>query len=122
MATTALTLQTVVRTGLNPSLVAAASGDGNVFDNSSKRVFLWVDNQDASPTTVSIDTPNDVDGISIPSKDISVPAGAARLIGPFPEMYNQYDSDNSIEQAVLVTYSSVTSLTVGAIYLPVAAA
>jgi len=122
MATTALTLQTIVRTGLNPSLVAAASGDGNVFDNSSRRVYLWVDNQDASPTTVSVDTPNAVDGLAIPSKDISVPAGEARLIGPFPAMYEQYDADNTIEQAVKVTYSSVTSLTVGAIYLPVAAA
>lgn len=122
MATAALSLQTIVRTGLEATLVAADGGDGNVFDNASKRVFLWVNNGSGGDITVSIDTPNTVDDLAIPAKQVVVTAGEARLIGPFPAMYEQYDADNSIEKAVLVTYSSVTSVTVGAIYLPVAAA
>lgn len=122
MATTALTVQVISRTGLGPTYASAATGDGNVFNNSGRNVFLHVKNASGSPITVQIDTPGLIDGLNLPTKDISVPATTGeRMIGPFPVMYEQYDSDNSIAAAVKVTYSAVTSVTVAAIQLPMAA-
>jgi len=120
MATTALTVEDIARTGLEATYNAAASGDGNAIDNSSHRMFLHVVNGSGGSIDVTVQTPNTVDGLTIQDLVVAVPAGEDRFIGPFPDMYDQVDADNSIPTAIKVTYSSVTSLTVAAIRLPAA--
>ena len=75
-----LTVQQVTQTGLNPSLVAAAGG-GDEFVNGGD-IFVEVDNQDASATTVTFETARQVEGFDVDDLAVSVPAGERRLIGP----------------------------------------
>lgn len=115
MATTLIALQTTSRQGLQLTTQAAASGDGNAFDNSNQDVLLFVNNGGGGSINVSVDTPESYDGIAIPAQVIAVPAGQARYIGPFPSRYSQVDTDNNLGRAVKVTYSGVTSVTVACI-------
>jgi hypothetical protein len=120
MARTLIALQDTTRDGLDATYDAADGTDGNSFDNDSQAVFLHVKNGGGSPITVTIDVApiNDIDGITIPGKDVSIPAGEDRFIGPFPRsVYSQEDVDNTIDQAVFVDYSDDTSVTVAAIQL-----
>lgn len=110
MAATALTVQQIVRSGLKPSL-AAANADGNYFDNNG-RVYLEVKNDDTASKTVTIQTPGTVDGLAIADLEVTVTAGESRKIGPFPT--NIYNDANG---RVNVSYSDVTSVTVGAFRL-----
>lgn len=101
-----LTKQSVVRTGLEPSYDAASSG-GDEFANTGAE-FIHVKNGDGSPHTVTIETPNLVDGtLAIADRDVVVPAGEERMIGPFPVgTYN--DGDGLVQ----LTYDAVTSVTI----------
>jgi len=105
MAASALTVSTVARAGINiTDLDAAANADGNFFTNTGHE-FLYFSNGDGSPTTVTLVYSATTDGQAITNKTVSVPAGKAMLIGPFPvDLYN--DSNGRMN----VTYSSVTSL------------
>lgn len=112
-----LTVQDITSAGLNPSLVAADVA-GDTFDQTSsrERVFLYVDNGDASSMTVTVTAENTSKEVSnwgsLTASDVSVavPAGEFRLIGPFPS--------GPYTDTPAITYSSVTSVTVGAIRLP----
>lgn len=116
MAFTELTVQPIVRTGLNPTLSAVTAG-GESFINDGK-TFLYVDNAGGSPTSVTIDTILTETGLTIPDLIVSVPAGEFRLIGPFPSsVYSQEDTDNGLSAAVKFTCSPTTSVTAGAIKL-----
>lgn len=106
-----LSIQIVTRDGLNPSFTAAAGG-GDQFPNTG-REYLEVVNNDASPTTVTVATPNTVDGQSITDRQVSVTNGQSRKIGPFPPSI--YNDGNGLVQ---LTYSKVTSLTVGVFRVP----
>lgn len=118
MATTAWTIEQATRDGLDATYQAAAGGDGNVFNNKGRKVFLHIKNANGAQITVSIDTPNAVDGLTVPSKDIAIPNGGERFIGPFIALYEQEDADNSIDQAVKVTFSATTGVTVAVVKLP----
>jgi hypothetical protein len=109
MAASALTPVQVVRAGTTDTL-AAANVDGNYFANTGKE-WLEIANADASPMNIVIKAL--VDGVSISAfRTIAVAAGARKKIGPFsPSPYN--DADNRVQ----VTYSAVTSVTVGVFYL-----
>jgi hypothetical protein len=88
-------------------LLVAASGGGDSFPNDG-HMFFDVNNASGSPITVTFVTPALVQGIAIADPGISVPAGLRRKIGPFqPDLFN--DATGS----VAVTYSGVTTLTVG---------
>ena len=104
-----LTTQVITRTGtgLTPALVAAAVG-GDSFVNTGKE-FLEINNASGAPITVTFALPYTVDGIAVPGKAVAVPAGQRRFIGPWPaSFYN-----DTTTQQVAVTYSGVTSLTIG---------
>lgn len=119
MARTELTLQATVRTGLDPAYVAATV-DGEGIDNLSQRVMLHVKNAGGGAVVVSIDTPGTVDGLAIPSLDVTVPAGEERFIGPFPRnVYNQDDSagDTEIAEAVFIDTDTQTGITLAAFLL-----
>jgi len=108
MARTTLSIQDIVRSGLNPSY-EAANADGESVDNNG-RVFLHIKNGSGVSVTVTIQTPGTVDGLAVADRTVVIPAGEERMPGVFPPAdYNQSDG------AVYVDFSAVTTVTVAAI-------
>lgn len=106
-----LTVQSIVKTGLNPTLVAA-SGGGDSFANTGNEE-LDVVNGGGGAITVTIPAQKGCDefGVTNTAHDIvvSVPAGQTRRIGAIaPRQYND------VNGRAQVAYSGVTSVTVGA--------
>ena len=102
-----LAVQSVVRAGLEATFAAAAGG-GDEFVNTGSE---WVEivNGDASDMTLTIETPNSIDtDLAITDRTVVVTAGETRKVGPFPTA--TYNDANS---KVQLTYSAVTSLTIG---------
>ncbi|MBU0846543.1 hypothetical protein KKH23_05085 [Patescibacteria group bacterium] len=100
-----LTAQTISRSGLKAVYSVAASG-GDEFANTGSE-FIHVKNDDGSSHTVTIETVATVDGLAVADRDLAVPAGEDRMIGPFPTgTYN--DSDGKAQ----LTYDAVTSVTI----------
>lgn len=100
----------VVPTGVQESLSAAAGG-GDEFVNEGNTMFI-VNNGDVSAKTVTFDSPNaDNFGVTDASHDAvkSIPAGETHIFGPFRK-----DQFNDANGRVQVSYSAVTSVTVGA--------
>ena len=104
-----LTVNSVVAAGL------AASGTfdtpeigGDTFVNRGDlRTFLAVDNQSASPVTLTVTTPTTLDGMAVADRAVVVPAGQMVFVGPFKaSTYNQAD-----EQVGFVL-SAITDVTV----------
>lgn len=98
----ALALQVLVPGGSASTMTAAAGGgdtapcgDGN---------FLEVLNGDASSKTVTLATPGTYQGLAIADRAVVIPAGERWKI-PLPQ--------NTYGQDVTITYSAVTSVTVG---------
>lgn len=103
-----LATQSVSRAGLSPTYAAAAAG-GDRFTPGAG-TFLHAKNASAGALTVTIVTPRtDAYGNTIADNAISVPAGGERLIGPFPAQAYGSLTDGLAD----ITYSAVTSLTVG---------
>ena len=108
MARQSLSVQDIARSGLSPSY-SSAVGDGHSVQNNG-RVFIHVKNGDSSSKTITIQTPGTVDGLAVADRDVSIPAGEERMIGPFPPgQYNQSDGD------IYVDYSATTSVTIAAL-------
>jgi hypothetical protein len=108
MAVTALAVQQISRAGITPAFTSA-NADGHTILNDGK-TFLEVRNADGSAITVTIDTPQTVDGLAVASRTVSVGATTGvKMIGPFPLDYNQPGTEY-----IQVTFSAVTSVTVGA--------
>lgn len=121
MARTVLTVQEIVRTGLNPTFTPADATNGHSFDNTGENVFIHVKNGDASSHTVTVTTPNSVDGLALADLSVSVPASGERIIGPFPNaLYGTIDTDPTpdIDPAIFVDIDVDTSVTIAAIRLP----
>lgn len=105
-----LTVTKITRSGVLESLVAASS-TGDQFPNDGK-VFLVVRNGGAAAITVTVDATSSVKGVPFQDVQFSVAAGETRFAGPWPpEIFN--DSNGRVN----ITYSSVTSVTVGAFSL-----
>jgi hypothetical protein len=103
-----LTVQQIVRTGLNPSYQAAAGG-GDSIPNSAGRVFLHVKNGGGSSINVTLNSQTNCDQGFDHDEVVAVPNGGERIIGPFPARFQ--DSSGNVQ----VTYSAVTSVTVAAL-------
>ena len=97
------TVESSSRDGLDPTANAVASEDS--FTNDGK-TLIEVINADASPNTVTIVTQSTVDGLAVADKTVVVPAGEARIIGPFPKQIY-----NNTSGAVVVQHSNTTSNT-----------
>jgi len=98
------TAQVISRSGLEP-VYTAADVAGDEFVNTGRK-FFHIKNGDGSPHTMTIETPNTVDTLAIADRDVVIPAGEERMIGPFAGgTYN--DSAGSVQ----VTYDAVTSVT-----------
>jgi hypothetical protein len=102
-----LTVQVVPTSGAAPTFASAsAGGDQAPID---KTYFLVVRNGGASPITVTVVTPGTVKGLDIADAALSVPAGGSGFI-PLDAIYR-----DPVTGRASVTYSAVTSVTVGVI-------
>jgi len=112
---TVLTVQEITRAGksVTEQLAAATATHGDKFLNDGK-TFLRIKNGDASPITVTIQTPGTVDGQALADLTVTIAATGDgdgldfQDIGPFTAIYNQSDG------YVWAVCSAVTSVTVGA--------
>lgn len=95
--------------GAEAALVAAAVG-GDQFANNGK-TYLKVTNGGGAPITVTIAAQQSCDQGSLHNITNSVTNGTTELMGPFS---SRYTDGNGFCQ---VTYSAVTSVTVGAFAL-----
>lgn len=110
-----LTVQEISRSGkaVSKPLIAATATHGNKFRNNG-RTFLRVKNGSVGDITATFNTPGMIDGQEIEELTMTVKAaddenGLDFLdIGPFSAVFNQADG------YVWVTFSSVSSVTVGA--------
>lgn len=109
----ALTNQTIVRTGLNPSYVAAAGG-GDTCDPGAQ-TFLHVKNAGGGSITVTcaVQAGDPGTGLVIADLAVSVTNGQERMIGPLPGNFFANPTTGKVD----ITYSGVTSVTVGAFNL-----
>lgn len=100
----ALTLQVLVPGGSASTLVAAAGGGDTC--PAGDGIFLEANNGSGAPITITLATPGTVDGLAIADRAVSVPAGERWKI-PVPRLFAGADGQCAI------TYSGVTTLTVG---------
>lgn len=104
-----LATQTITRAGLASAYTAAAGGGDKLTPDGS--TFLHVKNGGGSPITVTIVTPRDViPNVATADVAVSVPNAGERMIGPFPAEHFASTTDGMAD----ITYSGVTSVTVGA--------
>lgn len=103
-----LSVQQVINTGLVPSFAAATAGGDKIPPGDT--TWLYVKNGGVASVTVTVDSVapssygTDVDLV------VAVAAGAERLIGPITAQRFAAVADG----LATVTYSGVTSVTVGA--------
>lgn len=73
-----------------PAPVAADTTNGNVFTNDGN-IILVVDNAAASPVDVIFPFPSyqDVDGVALPDKTVSVPASSRLYFRLNPDYYGE---------------------------------
>lgn len=106
-----LTYQQASIQGAAYASAAANVGGDKVAPHSRGAVI--VENGDASPITVTIAVPGtDKYGQARPDIPVTVAAGAAKIIGPFPA-----DLASDVDGLVAITYSGVTSVTVAAVLI-----
>ena len=103
-----LTYTTVSHLGATPTM-AAASGGGDKIARHPSGVVV-VRNGDASSKTVTVVVPGSAYGQARPDYTYVVTAGSTAFLGPFPD-----DLVDPTDGLVSLTYSAVTSVTVGAI-------
>jgi hypothetical protein len=114
MAYNSLSIQTIIKDGLEPVYGTATLTDGDRFRNSGKE-FVHVINGGGSPCLVTIPTPATISGLDIEDKVVTVPAGEDRMIGTFePGLYNQPAGGTDAGE-LYVEYDQVTTVTVAVI-------
>lgn len=112
MARTALTVNTISRTGVDSAdTLAAANADGHYVQNGGD-VFLEVLNANASTCTVTVQTPRTIDGLAVAEMTVDVAQNERMLIGPFPPLtFNQTGTNAG---CIYVDFSAVTDVTIAA--------
>ena len=96
--------------------LAAASGGGDTLANLKGNVFLVVNNGGVGSinvTLAAVATSRPADGpypaMTLGNNVVAVGAGVQKIIGPIPSAFNDASGN------IAVTYSGVSSVTVGAI-------
>lgn len=107
----AITVTEIPKTGVAPPSLSAANAGGDTFVNDGK-TFLHVANGSGGALTVTVDAQRLCDQGFDHDAIVSVPAGTERYIGPFPK--NIFNTTGGVCD---VSYSGVTSLTIGALKL-----
>lgn len=109
----ALTPVTLSRAGVNSASGAAATVTvGDTFVNDGATAFL-VKNGSGASITFSVPFGQTVDGQTVPSKSITIPAGETGLMGPFPLGLPYTDASGNVTGIC----SAVTSVTIKAVKL-----
>ena len=109
----ALSIQTVVDTGIVPSLTAASASD-TVADDGTNRTFVEVANGGGGSINVTIPAQQTsvvvpgVGALTVADQVVAVANGARKLIGPFSRAYINTAGN------VTLNFSGTTSVTVGA--------
>jgi hypothetical protein len=95
------------------ALVAAAGGGDQILPGPT--TYIRVNNGGGSPIIVTVATPGTIGNSGLAQGDVSVSVTNAqsRLIGPFPAHLFADPTDGLVD----ITYSGVTSVTVGAFKL-----
>lgn len=115
MARSQIAVTQVDRTGEAPGTATVSdSVNGHYFDNPNGKVWLEVVSTDAGSQTLGFPLvaalAANVDGVTLGDKLITIPAGATRVMGPFPPTYyNQPGGDQ-----VFVNPSVSTTLSIKA--------
>jgi hypothetical protein len=114
----ALTIQSIVPAATTPTYAAAAAGGDTVACPTDQLTFVHVKNGSGASITVTVaaaitSVPNALAGTqTVANNAIAIAAGTERMIGPFPQAF--IDGNGNVN----LTYSAVTSLTLGAFRLP----
>ena len=88
MARTTLAVTTVTRTGVARPAGTTGIADGHKITNTDGRVWLEIDNANASPRTLTLQTPAMLGPYNIEDHSIVVPGSAvAHHAGPFETAY-----------------------------------
>lgn len=104
-----LTVQNIVRAGLEVSYASAAGG-GDVAANDGQ-VFLHIINADAGSHTVTVTSvATATPGLAQADVAVAVGASEERMIGPFPA-----GAFNNASGQIAITYDDVTSVTIAAV-------
>lgn len=103
----ALATQTVGLAG-TVATFAAAAGGGDTF-LPTNNTWIEVINGSGASITATIVTPGTVTGQAVADIAVAVAAGTTRKIGPFPGSLVARASDGRAD----ITYSAVTTVTVG---------
>lgn len=107
-----LSAQQINRAGAVPSYAAAAGG-GDSFPP-GQDTWLHAKNGSGGAITITVVTPGtDAIGNAVADTVVSVGAGAERVWGPFPAVYYANPATGNAD----ITYSAVTTLTIGAFNL-----
>lgn len=120
MARTVLTVQDIVRTGLEATYSAGDDSNNHSFDNTGENVLLHVKNG-ATDVIVTISTPNSIDGLALAERTVTVSGSTERMIGPFPNaIYGTIDTDPDpdIDPAIFIDLDDDTNVTLAAFKLP----
>ncbi len=110
MADVAVTVQEITRAGLTPVYTGSLSTSDTYLVPNDGETYLHIKKSGASDCTVTVATPNTVDGLAVTDLTVTVVASTGdKKIGPFPrETYNNADGK------IAVTFSNITGLTMGA--------
>jgi hypothetical protein len=109
MAVVNLTVQDVARSGLNltGAKTTVVVANDYYFPNDG-RTKLFVNNIAATGNTVTIETPNTVDGAAIADKTVAQLTLEKHLIGPFPQnFYNNGDGNMHVTFSAIVEIVAV---------------
>lgn len=106
---------TVISDAGTTMTLAAASGDGHKFPNTG-REFVVVTNDYTATVTLTIITGGQAGGIAIDDVDVSLSAGASKIVGPFnPAIFNQNSGSDAgriyLDWSAAVTGTVANSVT-----------
>jgi hypothetical protein len=109
MADVAINPQDITRASITPSYTGSLSVSDTYTVTNNGRVFLHFKKTGAGNCTVTITTPETVDGLAVADRTITVEATTGdRMVGLFPGLH--YNTSGSIR----FTCSDITGLSVAA--------
>ena len=95
----------IIRDGVAPAAATDSDAANGMFVAANDgRILVEIVSEDAAPQTVGFAITETIDDQPAHDKTVTVPAGARRVAGPFPEwLYNQLDGSLQIHPSVDTT-------------------
>ena len=88
------------------ALAAATDTQGDAVRLTNK---IWINNGSLASITVTLITGGTSEGLAVADPTVTITAGQAKLIGPFPAVFGQPAGVD--EGWVFIDYSAITSVT-----------